>query len=213
MSPKQRYIVVAGAGGHAKVVADLARRCNIGIIGFVDDVNGGRKGEQFCGSTIFRDAEHVRGERTEIEFGAIVAIGDCEARVRIAAELQRRNFRLVTLIHPAAVVADSVRVGAGTVIMAGAVINANADIGDNAIVNTGAIIEHDCVIEDGAHICPGVRLGGGVKVGSETWIGIGAIVKDRVRIGKGVTVGAGSLVLKDVADRVTVYGSPASVRG
>ena len=205
-------ILIYGAGGHAKVVADLTRSCKIDVVGFVDDTNPHRNGEAFYGSVVVSDVHEVRQKHSEIDLNAIVAIGDCKARVRIAAELERGNFKLVTLIHPAAVVSDSVRVGAGTVIMAGAMINANAHIGDNAIVNTGAIIEHDCVIEDGAHIGPGVRLGGNVKVGSETWIGIGAIVKDRVRIGKGVIVGAGSLVLKDVADHVTVYGSPASVR-
>jgi len=205
-------ILIYGAGGHAKVVADLARSCKIDVVGFVDDTNPHRDGEAFYGSMVFSDVHEVRQKNREIDLNAIVAIGDCKARVRIAAELQRRNFKLLTLAHPAAVVSDSVRVGAGTVIMAGAVINANADIGDNAIVNTGAIIEHDCVIQDGAHICPGVRLGGGVKIGREDWIGIGAIVRERVRIGKGVTVGAGSLVLKDVPDHVTAYGSPASVR-
>ena len=209
---KTPSILIYGAGGHAKVVADLARSCKIDVVGFVDDTNPHRDGEAFYGSTVVSDVHEVRQKHREIDFNAIVAIGDCKTRVRIAAELQRGNFKLVTLIHPTAVVADSVRVGAGTVIIAGAVINANTHIGDNAIVNTGAIIEHDCMIEDGAHIGPGVRLGGGVKVGSETWIGIGAIVKDRVRIGKEVIVGAGSLVLKDVPDHVMVYGSPASVR-
>lgn len=209
---KTPSILIYGAGGHAKVVADLARLCKIDIAGFIDDTNTNREGQQFCGSRIYNDVERARYKSSDPDLGVIVAVGDCEARGRITAKLVEHNFKLLSLIHPAATVAQPAQISPGTVVMAGVIINADVLVGRNVIVNTGAIIEHDCVIEDGVHICPGVRLGGGVKVGSETWIGIGAIVKDRVRIGKGVIVGAGSLVLKDVADQVTVYGSPASVR-
>ena len=205
-------IVIYGAGGHAKVVADLVRLRTISIAGFVDDTNPHRRGEKFCGSLVFSDAQGVRQKHSDIDLDAVIAIGDCNARVRIAVELERQNFRLLILIHPTAAVAGSARIGAGTVVMAGAIINADAVIGKNVIINTGAIVEHDCVIEEGAHICPGVRLGGGVNIGSQAWIGIGAIVKDRVHIGSASIVGAGSLVLKDVPDNATVYGSPAVLR-
>jgi len=209
VSPK---VLIYGAGGHAKVVADLARLCKIDIAGFVDDTSADRDGQIFYGSVIFHEAAQARHDYSDNDLGVVVAIGDCAARTRIATELERQNFKLLTLIHPAATVAQSARVSAGTVVMAGAIINADVAIGKNVIVNTGAILEHDCVIEDGAHICPGVRLGGGASIGSQTWIGIGAIIKDRVRVGSGSIVGAGSLVLKDVPDNITVYGSPASPR-
>jgi UDP-N-acetylbacillosamine N-acetyltransferase len=208
---KTPSILIYGAGGHAKVVAGIARSAGMSVAGFLDDMNPERHGERFCNAQVLGGREQLQRMRPNVA-KAIVAVGDCDARMRIANDLVKQGFKLASFVHPSAVLADEIIVGFGTVVMAGAIINPGATIGKNVIVNTGAIIEHDCVIEDGAHICPGVRLGGRVKVGSETWIGIGAIVKDRVRIGKGVIVGAGSLVLKDVADHVTVYGSPASVR-
>ena len=68
-------------------------------------------------------------------------------------------------VHPSAVVANTVSIDDGTVVMAGAVVNADAKIGKHCIVNTGALVGHECVIEDYVHIAPGVHLCGQVRVG------------------------------------------------
>jgi len=52
-----------------------------------------------------------------------------------------------------------------------------------------------------------------VRVGDLSWIGIGASVRQLVRIGGGVMVGAGAVVIADVPDGVTVAGVPARVLG
>jgi serine acetyltransferase len=77
------------------------------------------------------------------------------------------------------------------------------------IVNTGATIDHDCQLAEGVHVCPGTHLSGGVVVGARSWIGVGASVRQCIRIGADVTVGAGAAVVRDVADRLTVVGVPA----
>ncbi len=46
-------------------------------------------------------------------------------------------------------------------------------------------------------------------MGPAAWIGIGATIKDRVRVGANSIVGAGAVVLKDVPDNSVVVGVPA----
>jgi acetyltransferase EpsM len=121
------------------------------------------------------------------------------------------GFYLATAIHPRAIVAADVSIGAGTVIVAGSVVNPGAHIGENVIINTCASIDHECIIEDGVHICPGVRLGARVRVGRAAWIGIGATIKDRVHIGPGSLIGVGAVVLSDIPGGVVAYGVPARI--
>jgi UDP-N-acetylbacillosamine N-acetyltransferase len=199
-------IVIFGAGGHAMVIADILRRMGgYHIAGFIDSVNPGRRGEAFCGSTIFNEEDLPTVTAT------IIAVGDCAARLRLAQSAIDQGLTLATAIHPSAIIADSTRIGSGTVIAAGAIINPAAVIGDNVIINTAVSVDHECVIEDGAHLSPGVRLGGAVKVGRGTWIGIGASILPKVQIGENTIVGAGSVVLKDVPANVVVYGVPARI--
>jgi sugar O-acyltransferase (sialic acid O-acetyltransferase NeuD family) len=100
-------------------------------------------------------------------------------------------------------------IGAGRVIMPGAIINAGARLGRGVIANTGCSIDHDCEIADGVHISPGAHLAGGVSVGRLSWIGIGTAVRESLRIGSNVMVGAGAAVVRDVPSDARVVGFPA----
>jgi acetyltransferase EpsM len=139
----------------------------------------------------------------------IVGFGNCAARLEVAEYLQSEGFSLVSAIHPRAIVASDVGIGAGSVIVAGSVINPAAVIGENVIINTCASVDHECVIGDGAHIAPGAHLAARVTVGRGSWVGIGSAVREGVHIGSGVMIGAGSVVLRDIADDVVAYGAPA----
>ncbi len=202
----KKKILIWGAGGHAKVVADIARRNGFQVAGFIDDHNPDRAGELFC------DAEILSGVNwpgTKAIRDIIIAIGDNRVREEKAQFAKAGGFRLMTVVHPHTAIAPDVRLGAGTVVMAGAVINSGAIIGENAIINTSASVDHDCVIEDVVHISPGARIAGGVKIGSGTWIGIGAAVIEQIRVGSNVIVGAGAVVIREIPSGWVVAGVPA----
>ena len=204
-------IVIIGAGGHAKVVADIARRMGLAVAGFLDTVNPDRQGAPFQGVTVLGGLEQLDLLASKGVRQAVVAVGDCEARLSLAEYAVGAGFMLPVLIHPNAVLAPDVMVGDGTVLAAGAIVCPGATLGAHVIVNTAASVDHECVIGDGVHVAVGARLSGRVTVGRGTWIGMGALVKDGVRVGSDSMVGAGALVLTDIPDRVTAYGSPAKV--
>ena len=204
-------LVIVGAGGHAKVVADIARLTGYAVAGFLDDVDRARHGTQFCGSVVLGGLEQLS---TLVHAGvrrAVVAIGDCGARLHVATCVTEAGMELAVLKHPRSIHSADVTIGPGTVLVAGAIVNPGASVGANVIINTAATVDHDCIVEDGVHIACGARLAGHVQVGRGSWIGIGAVVKERVRIGSQTIVGAGAVVLKDLPDGVVAYGSPAKV--
>jgi acetyltransferase EpsM len=209
-APKK--LVIWGASGHALVVADIVRLCgDYEIVGFLDDINLNRRNTIFCGAPILGGREQLEPLADAGVEHILLGFGDCLARLRLSELVRAKGFKLALAVHPRAIVAAGVCLSPGTVVAAGAVVNPGSTIGESVIVNTCASVDHECIVESGAHICPGARLAGGVTVGQGAWIGIGATVIERVHIGRHSTIGAGSVVLKDVPDGVIAYGVPAQV--
>jgi sugar O-acyltransferase (sialic acid O-acetyltransferase NeuD family) len=201
-------LIVVGAGGHGKVVADAAARGKWSDIVFLDagwPSRSDHAGWRIIGTD--SDLPKLATQDDEV----VVAIGDGRARGVSSEVAVRHGLRLATVIHPTAVVSRWATIGNGSVVLAAAVLNAGAVVGEAVIVNTGAIVEHDCTVATGAHVCPGVTLGGNVSIGARSWIGIGSTIRQGTSIGTDVTVGAGSVVVKDLPDGVTAFGVPARI--
>jgi UDP-N-acetylbacillosamine N-acetyltransferase len=203
-------LIVWGAGGHARVVAETVRLNGVHIVAFIDDTRVVAAGGTIHGAPLW---DRSRFDKAGGDVPVIIAIGDCAARLRLGRELRSAGRSLFTAIHPSAVVASDAVIGDGSVLAAGSVVAAGARVGRDVIVNTGATVDHECVVEDAVHLSPGVHVGGRVTIGEQSWIGIGAIIKDRVTVGRAAVVGAGSVVLRDIPDEVTAYGRPAKVVG
>jgi UDP-N-acetylbacillosamine N-acetyltransferase len=205
-------LLIWGAGGHARVVADIANLLRMFEIGaYLDDVNPSPRPSGISDAPVLGGREKLKALRRAGIRHAVVAIGSCSARMERAEILTDQGFKLVTLVHPRATIANDVDLGEGTVVAAGAIVNPGARVGDNVILNMGCTVDHDCQIGSGAHVCPGVHIAGNSVVGSGTWIGIGSTIIEKVRIGAGTFLGAGSLVLRDLPDNVLAYGRPAVV--
>ena len=205
-------IVVVGAGGHARVVADVIRLTGeFELHGFLDTENAERRGEEYEGSQVLGGHEMLSDLKRDGVTHAAVAIGDNHARLRIGQELEAMGFQLPALVHPAATVSANVRLDAGSVVFAGAIINPATTIGRCAIVNTAASVDHDCTVGDGAHVGPGAHIAGWVTVGAGALVGVGAAVRPRITIGRDAIVGAGAAVISDVEPGTTVAGVPARV--
>ena len=194
-------LIIVGAGGHGKVIADNAVKNGYTDICFVDDhASGSCMGFPIVG----RSADLVSLDDGATDF--VIAIGNNAVREKVA---KMYNVNWVRLIHPSAQLGLQVTIGKGAVVMAGAVINACATVGEHCIINTGAIVEHDNVIGDYVHISPNAALGGTVRIGALTHVGIGAAVRNNITICGGCTIGAGAVVVKNILDSGTYVGVPA----
>lgn len=203
---KLKRIAILGASGHGKVLADTALRCGWEDIVFFDDAWPSlTKNSRW---PVVGDTNILIDTLAEFD-GVIVAIGNNQIRLEKTLVLKNIGATLTSLIHPKSIVSSFSSLGLGSFIGAGAVVQIDAEIGDACIVNTNAVIEHDCVIEDGVHISPSCTLAGGVMVSENTWLGMGANIKQLVTIGRSVIVGAGSVVVRDVASDLIVVGNPA----
>jgi sugar O-acyltransferase (sialic acid O-acetyltransferase NeuD family) len=206
-----RRILVYGAGGHGKVVADIFLcRGESEFAGFVDD-SGELWGTRVMGLPVFGDAEWLRREAKHGPVAVALGVGNARARREIAQHCGAWGVKISTAVHPRATVAGTAELGAGTVVMAGAVVNSEARVGAGAIVNSGAVVEHDVEIGEYAHVAPRAAMGGAARLGAFSHLGMGAVVLERVRVGAHTIVGAGAVVVRDLPDEVVAMGVPARV--
>lgn len=197
-------LIIIGASGHGKVLADLAIKLNLWeSISFLDD---DRDKKISFGPEVIGKIEDAWNYKETADF--IVGIGNNSIRKKIQEMILAKGMTVIKLIHPNAVIGLDVQIGIGSVVMAGAVINCSCEIGMGCIINTGSSVDHDNLMGDYVHISPGVRTAGGVKVGDETWVGIGSIVSTNVSVCNGCMIGAGTPVLKDITSPGVYVGNP-----
>ncbi|MGV8148990.1 MAG: acetyltransferase [Alkaliphilus sp.] len=198
-------LLIVGASGHGKVVADVALKMNKWeSIAFLDDGENikASMGIEVVGK--FSDTFEYKND-----YNIFPAIGNNATRETIMKQLETAGASVPILIHPSAIIGEQVELGMGTVVMGGVVINCCTKIGKGCIINTGATIDHDNTIEDYVHISPGANLAGTVKVGKGTWVGIGSAVSNNINIISSCKIGAGAVVVKDINEVGTYAGVPA----
>lgn len=198
-----KSVLIIGASGHGKVIADIIVNSGNKVVGFLDDSDD-IQGKSIVGFPVLgKIADYVNYKDCEF----VIAIGNPYIREKIAKELP---VKWHIAIHPKAIISSlDVEIAEGTVIMANAVVNPSVKIGKHCIVNTGAIVEHDNVLDDYVHISPNAILAGTVTVGELTHIGVGACVKNNVSIIANCTIGAGAAVVNDITESGTYVGVPA----
>ena len=200
-----KQIVIIGASGHGKVVADIARNNGYTKILFLDD----KENLAECGG--YKVVGKIN-DFINYDCDFFVAIGNSSIRQKIQIELENSNKSIVTLIHPSTTIADTVEIGNGTVVMAGAVINSSTQIGKGCIINTCSSVDHDNIIGDYVHISVGAHTAGTVVIGNSTWLGIGAVVSNNLTICDNCMIGAGSVVVNNLTESGTYIGVPAKIK-
>lgn len=197
-------VIIIGAGGHAKVIADIIIKSGDTLMGFLDD-------DLLLPDTIL---DHPNlgiisdAPKYKDSCSFVIGIGNNEIRKRI---VENYDLNWYTAIHPSAQIAMDTEIGRGSVVMACAVINTSAKIGQHCIVNTGAIVEHDNQIGDFVHISPNAVLCGTVTVGALSHIGASATVRNNLSICPDTQIGMGACVVNDITEKGIYVGVPAKI--
>ena len=202
---KQKLVII-GAGGHGKKMADIAQSMGYDLLGFL---SMDEPGSMIYKLKVLGVPELIiKKEYDGIFFH--IAIGENSVRYNILNKIGNENS-LALLISPFAIVSKNAEIGQGTSIGHNSVIQTCVNIGKCCIIDTGAIVDHDCTIGDFANIYPGAVLTGAVNIGKGVIIGAGSVIREKVRIGENTLIGAGSVVTHDVEPGVVAYGNPARI--
>lgn len=195
-------LLILGAGGHGRVVADaaLAQR-GWDRVQATDRDPARCTGELLPGVTAIGLTEGMA-----VAAAVHVAIGSAQGRER---EVGATTLPLATVVHPQASVSRFAQFGDGSFIAAQAVVAPGAALGVAVIVNHGAVVDHDVQVGDFTHVAPRAALGGNVRVGRRVLVGAGASVLPGLRIADDVVVGAGAVVTGNIDSAGVYAGVPA----
>lgn len=204
-----RSVVVIGAGGHGRELADIVRDTVAGrgvdLLGIADDGSPDRFLLAASRIRYLGPTESILDRDVDVYIG----VGDPGGRRRLDAIVGDRTGP--PICHPRSLVGSRCRLDDGVVLAAGAIVTTNVVLGRHVHVNVAASISHDCRVDAYATISPGARLTGAVTVGRGVFVGTGAVITPGVTVGDDAVIGAGAVVLDDVPAATTVSGVPARV--
>lgn len=159
-------LLIIGAGGHGKVVKEVAEVLeSYQKIDFVDDNSPEAVGK-------VSDLKKLRKEYGS----AFVSIGNNHLRNELLHKLKKMGYEIPVLIHPSAYVSKTCKIENGTLIGPKAIVSTNTYIGAGSIISAGAIIDHDVILETCVHIDVGAIVKAGRKVKEETKLKAGEVL-------------------------------------
>lgn len=196
-------LLIFGAGGHGRVLADAALRTGAWPRVFATDRDPAR-----CTGELLPGVDLLPVDAALAQAASVhVAIGHAASREREVAGLAADL--LATVVHPQAAVSQHAMVGPGCFVAAQAVVAPLASLGRSVIVNHGAVVDHDASVGDFSHIAPLAALGGHARIGRRVLIGSGASVLPGVCVADDVVVGAGAVVCDHLQEPGVYAGVPA----
>ena len=203
-------VIIIGVNPFGLEVAHVFEKNDIVIYGFLDD--DPKKKDTSIGEI------PVLGPADDESYfkligkncGVFVALENpTERKKMIELILEEREVKPVNAIHPTANIADVKSLAYGVFIGSGAQILPETKLGDHVIIGSGAIIETGAQIADYASIGAGSVIGKEAIIENNVYVGIHSTIVGCVKVGKGATVGAGSVVIENVAGSKRVFGNPA----
>ncbi len=206
-------ILLIGASEHAKVVMDIVEKeGKYEILGLIDSYKPAGL-ELFGYRVLGAEDELARLFAAGQIAGGIVSIGDNWTRGQVVERIEKiaPGFAFVRAVHPSAILARGVEIGAGTAVMAGVVVNSDSKIGAHCILNTKSSLDHDGEMGDFSSLAPGATTGGKVTIGKFSAIGLGASVIHGINIGGQTVLGAGAVAVGDIPSYCVAYGVPAKI--
>ncbi|MEH7251322.1 acetyltransferase [Neobacillus niacini] len=151
----------------------------------------------------------IQEYKPEADHVFVMAIADPKAKLAVAEELEERGARFINLIHPTAIVGKNVKMGKGCVVCPRVVLTCDIELGDFVMLNLCATIGHDVIIGNGCTINSHSDVTGGAKLGTGVFLGSHAVITPNLKVRDFAKIGAGSVVVKQVAQDTTVFGIPA----
>jgi sugar O-acyltransferase (sialic acid O-acetyltransferase NeuD family) len=203
-------VLIVGGGHLAKQIDHFVSNYdpNHIVIGFVDDylavgsMNFGRT----CVGAI-RDIDELYNKGL---FDLLV-IGIGYNHLQKRKELFEKYETLIpfySFIHPTAFVDVTATLGKGVVVGPKVVLEQGVKIGNNVFLYNSVNISHDSIVKPHSFLAPSVTIAGFSVVGSCCFLGVGSVVIDNICINENISLGAGTLVIRDLIEPGVYVGNP-----
>ena len=206
-----RNLIIIGARGFGREVYHLATQCegygrDFCVKGFLDDKKESLDG--LCGyPMVLGDVESYDIEPDDV---FVCALGEPVYKKHYVEIMLGKGGVFISLVHPSAIITFNTRLGQGSIVLSGAYLSCDLSLGDFITFQPFCVIGHDARIDSFCHLNSYAFMGGYASLGEGVTLHTGAKVLPHKKIGSWATVGAGSVVLRNVKSGQTVFGMPAA---
>ncbi len=203
-------LIIIGARGLGREVYSLAKQSkgfgyDFAIKGFLDDKPEALDHFENY-PPIISSCEDYEVQENDV---FICALGSVKWKRHYVKILVSKGARFINLVHRSVVVNPNVSLGTGIIIFDQCILSNDVAIDDFATIQHYTVIGHDASIGKFAHIGPFCFFGGWSKIEKDATVFVRSTILDKVTVQFGATVGAASLVMRDVRPNITVFGVPA----
>ena len=203
-------VIILGAGGHGRVLADALLASGQRVLGFTDANSALHK--TTCMNLPILGDDSILKEYPPGTVDLVNGVGsshDTSLRRHIYTSYCAKGYSFAQVLQAPHYISAWTHLEPGCQIMAGVVLQTGTRIGPNTIINSRASVDHDGRIGAHVHLAPGGVRSCGVTVEDGVHVGTGAVVIQGVTIGAGALIGAGAVVLCDVPAGALMVGVPA----
>lgn len=195
--------VIVGASAFGRQIAEYVQDAGHTVEGFVDDNTAV---DLPHGMPLLGTTEELQAS----ESGRfLIAVAEPRTRKAIAARLAARGAQPGSFAHPTAFVSTTASIGAGTVICPFAHVGLEAQVGEHVLVNSYAFVGHHATLGPYSALMGFACVNGGGTLGEGVYVGTHASINPNRKIGEWAKVASGSIVYKDMGERVLITGNPA----
>ena len=191
-----KKLILIGSGFHSKIVYDeILRQKKYKVLGYVsNDIKKNHKIKKLKYLGKIKDLKKLESK----SFFCIIAIGQGDIREKILKEINKLNIKMKweKIISKDAIISSNTKIGEGSVIIAGSIINVGTKIGNHCF-------------EDFSGCGPRTITGGNVNIGKRSYIGLGSVIKNNIKIQDNTVIGASSLVIRNCKKNSIYFGAPA----
>lgn len=204
--------IIAGAGTYGSVYHHyIKEQGRYDVVAFVDD-DAEKIGQNIHGLPVLcslRNYSVLKDHRIEAVF---CPIGDNGVRGKYLNECRDNGFQTPCFVHDSVIMPSSTQIGQGVYILPGTIIMPFVEINDFVMISMGVKVAHHTVLKEAAFLSTGVNLGAGIIFGTHSFAGIGSTITTGIsRVGDYATIGAGTVIIRDVPDNAVMAGNPGSL--
>lgn len=169
-----KTLLILGAGGHGKSVAETAELMGVwDTIVFADDSFIEKK--ELAKYNIVSTIGNIKNIASIVD-EAIVAVGNNLLRKKWQQDLKKIGIPIATIIHPSVIRSTNINIGEGSVVMAGCILGVDVNVGEGVILNIGTMLDHDVIIGDYTHLSVGVKIAGEKTIEPYSFLDVGTTI-------------------------------------
>ena len=204
-----RNLIIVGAGGVGRETVWIVEQINqrketFNILGFVDD-NKDLWEKEINGYKVLGGLNYLLEKKRDTNI--IISIANYKIKKDFAERLRKYEFE--TIIHPDVYIHKTIEIGKGTIIYPGTIMTTNISIGNHVIICAKTGIGHDTKIEDYVSILWNVNISGFDVIKEGAFIGSNATIIQNLNLEGNTTIGAATLILRDIEEKSKMVGVPA----